>query len=306
MPLDRFCVSDGKSTRMAAKHDQTERREGHFEGHGGLELFYQTWAAAGSSRGTLVITHGISEHSEAYNHTAMSLASSGWSVCAWDLRGHGRSDGKRGYVRDFHDYALDLGFLLRFLKANGKIEGALALIGHSMGGLVTLRHLIDEEAQSPLPTALVLSSPLLGVALEVPAVKDLAARVLNRFAPSVTLFNEIHYEDLTRDTEMLKSYEIDPLRHDKISSGVYLGMMENMELVKQNASRLRLPTLIQAAGKEKIVSLPAIQEFFPKLGSIDKKLIVYEESYHEIYNDLDREKVLKDLNAFLDKTMGQK
>jgi alpha-beta hydrolase superfamily lysophospholipase len=168
-----------------------------------------------------------------------------------------------------------------------------------MGGLVTLRHLIDEEAGTPAPSALALSSPLLGVALAVPAVKDLAARILNRLAPSVTLFNEIHYEYLTRDAEMLKAYEHDSLRHDKISSGIYLGMMENMELVKQNAGRLRLPTLVQAAGAEKIVSLPAIREFFPKIGSPNKKLIVYEGSYHEIFNDLDRERVFKDLDAFL-------
>lgn len=81
-------------------------------------------------------------------------------------------------------------------------------------------------------------------------------------------------------------------------------MMENMALVKAGAGRLELPTLIQAAGQEKIVSLPEIKAFFPTLGSKQKKLIIYPESYHEIFNDLERESVFADLNAFLGSALG--
>lgn len=281
-----------------------ERREGHFTGHGGAELFYQTWSKTGKPpHGTLVITHGIAEHSECYGRTAEKLTEHGWDICAWDLRGHGRSEGKRGFVEDFHRYSLDLGFLLRHLKKNGKLDGKFALIGHSMGGLITLRHLLDNEESTPRPAALALSSPLLGVALAVPVVKDFAARVLHRVMPSLTLYNEIRYEFLTRDPEYLKGYESDPLRHDKISSAVYLGMLENIDLLKINAAKIQLPTLIQAAGQEKIVSLPAIKEFFPTIGATKKQLIIYEDSYHEIYNDLDRAKVFYDLDQFLHRSI---
>jgi alpha-beta hydrolase superfamily lysophospholipase len=281
-----------------------ERREGHFVGHEGLELFYQSWSAgADKAIGTLVLTHGIGEHSESYNRTAEKLAPLGWDIFAWDLRGHGRSEGKRGYVPDFHFHSLDLGCFLRFLQAQGRIETSsqkpFALIAHSMGGLITLRHLFDEEVETPAPRALVLSSPLLGVALAVPKLKDAAARILNHVLPSVTLYNEIKYEYLTRDTEVLKSYETDPLRHEKISPSVYLGMFENIDIVMKDAKKLTLPTLIQAAGTEKIVSLPATRAFFASIGAENKKLIVYDERYHEIYNDLDRNQVFIDLNNFL-------
>lgn len=279
-----------------------ERREGHFTGHNGDELFFQTWTHP-DARATLVITHGISEHSEAYAKTAERLTPMGWNICAWDLRGHGRSEGKRGFVEDFHHYCDDLGCFLRFLKDTGRLNLPFALVGHSMGGLITLRHVVDQGDKTGA-SAMALSSPLLGVALPVPAVKDVAARLLNRVLPSITLFNEIRYEDLTRDPDWLKTYPLDNLRHDKISPGLYLGMFENIAYVMLNAQRITLPTLIQAAGKEKIVSLPAIKEFFPKIGSENKKLVIYEESYHEIYNDLDREKVFSDLNAFLLDAMG--
>ena len=279
---------------------KTERREGHFEGEGGAELFYQTWSPPGAStRGTLVITHGISEHSEAYAKTAERWVDFGWSVCGWDLRGHGRSEGKRGYVGAFRDFSADLGRLLTQLESVGRLKAGFALIGHSLGGLITLRHLLDETIEAPKPGALVLSSPALGVALAVPKVKDMAARLLHRVLPSLTLYNEIRYQDLTRDPEFLKGYETDALRHDKISPGVYLGMLEAMEFVKARAGELRLPTLIQAAGQERIVSLEGIKALHESLQTPVKKLIVYDESYHEIYNDLDREKAFKDLNEFL-------
>jgi alpha-beta hydrolase superfamily lysophospholipase len=324
MALDAFYVSSGKS-RLLARAQQvsrffrspppgdiamTERREGHFQGHKGAELFFQTWTRP-DAHGTLVITHGIAEHSDCYHKTAERLVAKGWNVCAWDLRGHGRSEGKRGFVEDFRFFSQDLALLVRFLKQSGKLKEPFALLGHSMGGLITLRAVVDaavdsksgDEAHPLGAAALTLSSPLLGFGLEVPVVKDFAARLLNRVLPSVTLYNEIRYEDLTRDQDELQSYPLDPLRHDKISPPIYLGMIEGMAYVKAHADRIKLPTLIMAAGQEKIVSRPAIEEFFPKVGATEKKLIVYDSSYHEILNDLDRDQVLKDLDAFLQKEL---
>ncbi|MES2965696.1 MAG: alpha/beta fold hydrolase, partial [Bdellovibrionota bacterium] len=207
-------------------------------------------------------------------------------------------------VDSFVDYSRDLAQLLRHLKRGGHLEKPFALVGHSMGGLVTLRFLMDESFDAPKPGAAVLSSPLLGVALAVPPVKDFAARMMNRVWPSITLYNEIKTEDLVRDSEWLKSYEKDALRHDKISPALYLGMFEVIEEVKRSGSKIKIPILVQAAGQERIVSLQGIKDFFPALGSTNKKLIVYDESYHEIYNDLDRETVFKDLDNFVASALG--
>jgi alpha-beta hydrolase superfamily lysophospholipase len=298
-----------RTTRDSAPKSaaELERREGHFEGDDGLELFFQTWTSKNlkAESGTLVITHGISEHSECYAPTAEGLVGRGWNVIAWDLRGHGRSEGKRGFVGDFVHYVRDLGYFLEHLKRTGRLSGPFALIGHSMGGLITLRHLIDGSDAGPQPQAVVLSSPLLGLSLAVPAVKDMAARLMNRILPSLTMKSELRYEDLTRDPERLPGYGQDPLRHDKISPSLYLGMLANIEYVKANADKIATPILIQAAGQEKIVSLAGIREFFPAVGSADKKLTVYDDSYHEIYNDLDREDVFNELDGFLKSRLKQ-
>jgi alpha-beta hydrolase superfamily lysophospholipase len=290
---------------------EIQRSEGHFLSRQ-TELFYQSWTpmerGVPSARATLVLTHGMGEHSESYVKSADAIARLGWNVIAWDLRGHGRSAGKRGHVDHFTDFTSDYSQLLLHLQKNNQLSLPFAFIGHSMGGLIVLKYLIDEAkdgaSDDPKPRACVLSSPLLDVAIKVPLVKEFAAKVLNQVWPSLTLFNEIRGTDLTRDPEWLPTYEKDPLRHDKISPALYEGMVETMKDVTLNADQVQLPICVLASGTDKIVSLPATKVMFERLGSPNKKMIIYQDSYHEIFNDLERDKVFQDLNAFLSSVPG--
>jgi alpha-beta hydrolase superfamily lysophospholipase len=135
--------------------------------------------------------------------------------------------------------------------------------------------------------------------MKVSPIKDIAARVLAKYLPDVTLHNELRFEHLSRDPQMLKAYQQDPLRHERASANLYLGMIEHMKYVNQNANRLRTPLLMQVAGHDMIVSAAASQAFFEKVTMVDKTLHVYTDSYHEIYNDLGYEAVFADLRKFL-------
>lgn len=290
------------------------RIEGYFHGDSpaftntreGQELFYQSWTNQSSSaRATLVLTHGIAEHSEAYNDFARDFVPRGWDIYALDLRGHGRSEGRRGYIDDFHRYSRDLDRFVRYLRSgplkNSKLP--LVMFGHSMGGLITLRYLVDQGEAAPA-VACVLSSPALGISMPIPALKEMAAKALMKFLPQVTLPNDIRYEHLTHNEALWSKYPLDPLRHDKISPAMYFGMLEGFEKVNQMADRIKIPTLIVAAGDDKIVSRPATEEFFPRIAAEKKKLIVYEKSYHEVLNDFDRERAMSDIDAFLGLVVG--
>ncbi len=122
--------------------------------------------------------------------------------------------------------------------------------------------------------------------------------------PTLTLYNEIKYEDLSRDEEMRKSYERDNLRHDKISPGVFLSMLDNFPLAKQEATEIQQPVLMQLAGDDKITSVDASRELFERLPNKKNVLELYPDSYHEIYNDLDRDKVIADLKKFIHPYLG--
>jgi len=278
-----------------------QRFEGHFKGLDQNELFFQTWNPDKMpARGVFIITHGLAEHSECYAPLAKILAEDGWQVYAWDMRGHGRSEGKRGYVKNLSYYVDDLEIFYNLVakEAAGK---NIVMFGHSMGGLVTLRYLQSKRVKY---SGLVLSSPLLGLKIQVPKLKEAAARIAVKWMPTLTMYNEIKYEDLTRDEEMRKSYAKDNLRHDKISPGLFLSMLENFPLALQNAGEIQSPVLMQVAGEDKIVSPDAEREFFERLPGKKNQLELYPDSYHESYNDLDRDKVIADLKKFINPYLG--
>src|SRR5690606_35552325 len=120
-----------------------KRSEGFFKGYDDIELFYQTWASDNPA-GTLVITHGIGEHSESYIRLADGLKHTPWEVYAWDLRGHGRSEGKRGVVKSFSEYYRDLHCFLELVKEKNA-DRPTVLLGHSLGGLINIRGIQELE-----------------------------------------------------------------------------------------------------------------------------------------------------------------
>lgn len=275
----------------------TTRTEGHFKGYNNADLFYQTWSIP-SPRGTLVVIHGMAEHSESYARFADGMNRRGWNVIAWDARGHGRSDGKRGYVEDFSWFAEDLKIFIDHLKKNRSLRQPYCLVAHSMGGLILLKTLLNYGTMGA--KAISFSSPLLGIAIEVPPVKDFAAKLLRKILPTFTMANELHYENLSHDPEIVKSYALDIMRHDKISPALYFGMLDTMTEINAQNLHVDIPLLMQLAGDDKVVSRPASEAFFEKIESEGKKIIVYEDFYHEIFNEIDRETVYDDLNSFFE------
>lgn len=270
--------------------------EGVFETSDTAELFYQCWKQE-SSQGCLVIAHGLAEHAEAYERLAQGLAPLHLDVYAFDFRGHGRSPGPRGYVESFDHFVRDLKTFVEFLEQNPSVPNPKFLLGHSMGGLVVLKYLLDAD-HHPFQK-IVLSSPLLGVKMKVSPVKEKVAELLHRWAPQVTLPHGIRLEDLSRDPQVIHEYKKDYLRHDKIAPSTYLGLGECMEDVLGRATSITEPLFFQVAGNDRVVDLEKTKAFFQLLPSTQKKMIVYSDSYHEVYNDTNRDEVYSDLMNFL-------
>ncbi len=261
-------------------------------------LYLQRWKRDDwPSDATIIITHGVAEHSDCYHHTAEALANQRFQVFAWDLPGHGKSYGQRGYIKTFSEFSDRLDFVVQEIRKLTLDSNPIYLFGHSLGGLITLKYILDHP-KSPAK-ALLLSSPALGVAVQVPKFKDKAARLLNVIAPKITIPHELNFEDLSRDRTIIANYPKDPLRHKKYSAPLYLGILNTMDEVNSRAHHIEIPVFIQAAGVDKIVDTLAAQQFFRRLGSHSKMMKVYENSYHEIFNDLNRQEVVDDLVSYL-------
>ena len=111
--------------------------EATFEGSEG-RVFYRRWNPTGDSQRIVQIVHGYAEHSGRYEHVARALAGDGAVVYANDHIGHGRSGGERAVISDFEHAIEDLHTLTGIARSDHP-DLPLALVGHSMGGLLSAR-----------------------------------------------------------------------------------------------------------------------------------------------------------------------
>lgn len=260
-------------------------------------LFFRSHKAE-NEKARMVIVHGLGEHSGRYLALGAHLSGLGFSLWIPDLRGHGKSGGDRGHVDAFDDYTRDVREILDQARAGKPAETPLFLLGHSMGGLVAI--LVALEHQEMID-GLVLSSPALGVAVPLPAIKKIAVTCLARLFPRMGIKNELDPQNVSRDPEIVKQYIADPLVHDRVSTNWFIEFLGAIEKAFDRAADLQVPILVQAAGEDRLVNTHAVEAFFEKLTMPDRKLKVFSDLYHEIYNETepDREKVITALTTWL-------
>lgn len=266
-------------------------------------LFYRSCRTA-HEKGRMVIVHGLGEHSGRYLNLADHLVKSGFSLWIPDLRGHGKSGGARGHVETFDDYIRDAGAVLDLALADNPDGVPVFLLGHSMGGLVAVGVALEWQGRL---AGLTLSSPALGVASNLPAVKKAAVTLLARLFPRMGIKNELDPQNVSRDPDIVKRYMEDPLVHDRVSTRWFIQFMQAIEKAHNRAADIQLPILIQAAGEDRLVSTPSVQAFYNNLAEPDRELKVYAGLFHEIYNETepDRQTVIDDLTAWLDARIGK-
>lgn len=274
------------------------RSEGFFEGYQNIKLFFQVWENP-QAQGTVIITHGHGEHSDSYNRLVDAFADDKWTFYGWDLRGHGRSEGRRGYVHDFDEYCQDYKIFVEKIMALEKVKkGPVILLCHSMGGLIQFKTLLRyPQIQA---TALAASAPLFGLALDVPALKARGASFIRAFLPTLTMSNEIGNSMLTSDPDVIREFEQDPYRHTRISAAAFIGFLESFITVNPRAHEITMPAIFMVAEHDPVVSTQAVEKFYEHIGSKKKELHLYPNAKHEIFNDTMRATVFADLKKFLD------
>jgi len=260
----------------------------------GLRLFLRIWPAEG--KGWLGIVHGYGEHCGRYDAFARWLGARGWDVAAFDLRGHGQSRGRRGHIRRFSDYFLDLAAFHAALtdRARGR---PVFLLGHSLGGLVAARYV--QERRQDL-AGLILSAPFLGVAMPVPAWKRLTAPILDRIWPSFSAPSGLRATWMSHDPEVVWRYRSDPLMHRVATARWFAEVQRAQAEVARVASRLAVPILVLQAGSDRIADLASTRRFFAAVGSPDKTLEVYGGFYHEVLNEVGKEQPWEAIAVWLD------
>lgn len=251
-------------------------------------------------RAGLVIAHGLGEHSGRYQNMMERLASKQIAVWALDHRGHGQSGGPKGHILHFDQYLMDLQALVETASTELGEERKLFLLGHSMGGLIAISFAIRFGR---MIDGLIVSSPSLGMIVEVPAWKSTLGKFMSNVWPGLTMANELDADKISHDKNIVADYDSDPLVHDKVSARWFTEFTGAMEKAQENTGNLNGPVLMQIAGDDHLVRAESSKEFFEKLTCEDKEIYLYDSLYHEIYNEVesDREKVLIDLEDWIER-----
>jgi len=237
-----------------------------------------------------LIVHGLGEHCGRYEKISKRLLSSNFNLLRFDLRGHGRSEGKRGDIRTFDDYLDDIE------KATDGIK-KFHLIGHSLGGLIVIYYAMKRPERL---RSLVASAPLLGLKINPPKFKLLLGRVLYRIAPGVSMSNEIDPNKLSHDKSVVEAYINDPLVHRKITVRWFFETMKAMDFVNRHPERIRTPALFLHGSSDELTDPKATESFYKKVNA-EKKLCIYEGFYHEPFNELNNEQVFEEVIGWLKK-----
>lgn len=249
------------------------------------------WAASGDAWLSVLIVHGLGEHSGRYRKTASTLSAAGIDVVAFDLLGFGETGGSRA---DIEDWNLYLDQIKRHIVALEGGEVPVALLGHSMGGLLGLEYCLGER---PPPDALVLSAPALSGGK---AWQRAIAPVLGRLFPKLATPNAINGEQLSRDPAVGAAYFADPLVLTKTTARLGGELFAAMERCRSRFSALRVPTLVVHGGADTLVS-PQSSAPLAELDLV--KRVLFPRLRHEAFNEPEGPEVLAEVVTWLEETV---
>jgi alpha-beta hydrolase superfamily lysophospholipase len=271
----------------------------------GLSLYARVWPAndergVPGARGVAVLVHGLGEHIARYDALARRLNGLGFDVVGYDHRGHGRSPGQRGGAPAELSLCADLGAVVRATRA--EFPGPLVLVGHSLGGLIASRFVAEGLAPRPAAwwqavDALVMSSPALDPGTS--AFQKMLLAVVAPTLPNLAVGNGLKAAWITRSPAVVYAYETDPLVHDRITGRVGLFIARQGPAVIAAAPRWTTPTLLMWAGADRCLAPAGSVAFAAGAPGEVVSAREWPELYHELFNEPEREDVLRALGDWL-------
>jgi len=269
--------------------------EGNFKGVRNANIYYQAWLPEGNVKAVLLIIHGLGEHCGRYMNVVNHFVPLGYAVYGLDHIGHGKSEGMREVVERFTDYIDPLTVYHEMVKGwqTGK---PLFLLGHSMGGLILSYYLLDHQADF---RGAVISAPLIKVSDNISQATIIMGKILSALAPKMGLL-PLDAKSISRDPEVVKAYVNDPLVfHGKTPARLAAELLKAMLRVTAEAGKITLPFILVQGSEDRLVDPGGAQTLYDKASSKDKTIRIYEGLYHEVFNEPERARVLKDVETWL-------
>lgn len=264
----------------------TEERQSFFTTPDGTNLYLQEWTPGKKPNAVILYIHGLGSHGGRLDHWAKRFNEKQVAFVAYDQRGHGRADGKRGAPKHIREMIGDVKTMVKEVRS--KFPGIpLILYGHSLGGNIALNHVIGSGEKVD---GLVISSPWLRLVHPPSKALVAIAGLLKVIVPGVTLPNGLNADDISRDKAEADKYRKDPLVHDKISIGLFFSVVVAGLSAIENADKVTCPFLIMHGTGDRITSYEASKELAAIAGK-QTTLKLWEGGYHELHHDPNRDEI---------------
>jgi alpha-beta hydrolase superfamily lysophospholipase len=256
-------------------------------------LFLRHWPAEGQPTASLVVCHGFNAHSGHYSRAADVFAQRGLAVTALDLRGRGQSDGERFYVESIDDYVVDLSHAVDLARSLHP-DLPVYLLGHSAGGVTAVTYALDHQDRIAG-----LISESFAFRVFAPDVALALLKGASHIVPHVHAVR-LKMTDFSRDPAWVAHLEADPLVHDEVQPIQTMAALARAdERLAQEFGRITLPVLVLHGTADKATRPEGSQAFFDAAGSSDKTLKLYDGFFHDLLNDVDRDRVMNDVGNWI-------
>ena len=239
------------------------------------------------TKAVIIMVHGLGEHIQRYLNWAGLFKNEGIGFIGVDLPGHGRSQGRRGNIKNYYQTEEMLDILLENTRKT--FPGcSIYIYGHSLGGGIVLEYLLKKN---PKIKGAIVTSPWLRLTFQPPKSKLVLASIMKNLMPGLVQESGLNVNHISHDGAEVDKYVNDPLVHGKISVGLFAGAMNAGEYSLKHASELKIRTLILHGSDDKLTSPQASMEFASKTNLVELK--IWEGGYHELHNEIFRNEVFK-------------
>lgn len=252
----------------------------------GLSIFSACWECP-SPRAVVAMVHGQGEHIGRYAHLAKRFNAAGMVFWGHDQQGFGKSEGKRGHAPNLNAYLDDIGLLIDHITE--KFPGLpVYLYGHSMGGNVTLNYLLRRNDHRI--SAMIATGPWIRLAFTAPAWKLALGKMLRSIVPALSLPSELDTKLLSRDPEIVRIYNNDPLVHDRVSAAGGMALVDGAAWLNTYTGPTPCRTLLMHGAADGITAMSGTRDFAGRLQG-DVTLKIWEGLFHEIHNEPEQQTV---------------
>jgi alpha-beta hydrolase superfamily lysophospholipase len=261
----------------------------------GLNIYAKEWKPDGNVKGVVALVHGLGEHIGRYDHVAEAFGKAGYAMVGFDQRGHGKSDGIRGY--ESYDNAME-DITRNIQNARDRYPGIpVFLYGHSLGGNLVLYYALT---QKPELKGVIATSPGLATAEPLAPALLFVTKLLYRLAPSAKIKNGLDLAGLSHDPQVAEKYVADPLVHSFISPRLALDMLNAGNYCVEHASEFPLPLLLMQGTADRLVSPKRTKDFAiaAPLSKITYK--EWEGFFHEMHNEPQKADVINTMIGWMD------